>query len=68
MFCGWVDGFSANGFDPDSKFSKEHPNVVHMTVKPQEVIDEEDAKGAKAQYSREREASERSPGCRCVIL
>ncbi|CAI7593922.1 unnamed protein product [Penicillium viridicatum] len=52
----------------DSKFSKEHPNVVHMTVKPQEVVDEEDAKGAKAQYSREREASERSPGCRCVIL
>ncbi|KAJ5951867.1 uncharacterized protein N7479_010280 [Penicillium vulpinum] len=52
----------------DSKFSKEHPNVVHMTVKPQEVVDEEDAKGAKAQYTREREASERSPGCRCVIL
>ncbi|KAJ5355876.1 hypothetical protein N7517_010485 [Penicillium concentricum] len=52
----------------DSKFSKEHPNVVHMTVKPQEVVDEEDAKGAKAQYSREREASERSPGCRCIIL
>ncbi|KAJ5121325.1 uncharacterized protein N7515_009286 [Penicillium bovifimosum] len=52
----------------DSKFSKEHPNVVHMTVKPQEVVDEEDAKGAKAQYSRENEASERSPGCRCVIL
>ncbi|KXG53988.1 uncharacterized protein PGRI_010380 [Penicillium griseofulvum] len=52
----------------DSKFSKEHPNVVHMTVKPQEVVDEEDAKGAKAQYTRENEASERSPGCRCVIL
>ncbi|KAJ5491889.1 hypothetical protein N7453_009986, partial [Penicillium expansum] len=52
----------------DSKFSKEHPNVVHMTVKPQEVVDEEDAKGAKAQYSRDGEASERSPGCRCVIL
>ncbi|KAJ5757779.1 uncharacterized protein N7511_006473 [Penicillium nucicola] len=52
----------------DSKFSKEHPNVVHMTVKPQEVVDEEDAKGAKAQYSRERDATERSPGCRCVIL
>ncbi|KAJ5243052.1 uncharacterized protein N7469_001379 [Penicillium citrinum] len=52
----------------DSKFSKDAPNVVHMTVKPQEVVDEEDAKGAKAQYSREREASERSPGCRCIIL
>ncbi|KGO41761.1 hypothetical protein PEX1_065430 [Penicillium expansum] len=41
----------------DSKFSKEHPNVVHMTVKPQEVVDEEDAKGAKAQYSRDGEAT-----------
>jgi hypothetical protein len=39
-----------------------------MTVKPQEVVDEEDAKGAKAHLSRDREASERSPGCRCVIL
>lgn len=41
---------------------------MHMTVKPQEVVDEEDAKGAKAQYSQGRDASERSPGCRCVIL
>ncbi|KAJ5689997.1 hypothetical protein N7462_004389 [Penicillium macrosclerotiorum] len=52
----------------DSKFSADHPNVVHMTVKPQEMIDEEDAKGTKTQYNREREAGERSPGCRCVIL
>ncbi|KAF9894738.1 hypothetical protein FE257_006628 [Aspergillus nanangensis] len=51
----------------DSKFNRDAPNVVHMTVKPQELIDEEDAKGAKTQYTREREASERSPGCRCVI-
>ncbi|KAL3468643.1 ubiquitin-related domain-containing protein [Aspergillus heterothallicus] len=51
----------------DSKFSQDAPNVVHMTVKPQEVVDEEDAKGTKAQYSRDREASERSPRCRCVI-
>jgi hypothetical protein len=39
-----------------------------MTVKPQEVVDEEDAKVAKGQLGRDREASERSPGCRCVIL
>ncbi|KAF7118021.1 hypothetical protein CNMCM5793_007397 [Aspergillus hiratsukae] len=51
----------------DCKFNKDAPNVVHMTVKPQEIIDEEDAKAAKAPYSREREASERSPGCRCII-
>ncbi|KAL6238103.1 ubiquitin-related domain-containing protein [Aspergillus navahoensis] len=51
----------------DSKFSRDAPNVVHMTVKPQEIVDEEDAKGGKTQYSRDREASERSPRCRCVI-
>ncbi|KAI9375751.1 ubiquitin-related domain-containing protein [Aspergillus egyptiacus] len=51
----------------DAKFSSDAPNVVHMTVKPQEIVDEEDAKGSKTQYSRDREASERSPRCRCVI-
>ncbi|KAL4935652.1 hypothetical protein BDV06DRAFT_124047 [Aspergillus oleicola] len=51
----------------DSKFSSDAPNVVHMTVKPQEIVDEEDAKGAKTQYPRDRESSERSPRCRCVI-
>ncbi|KAJ5629876.1 hypothetical protein N7528_003533 [Penicillium herquei] len=52
----------------ESKFNHDAPNVVHMTVKPQEIVDEEDAKGTKAPYGRERENSERSPGCRCVIL
>ncbi|KKY13945.1 hypothetical protein UCRPC4_g06889 [Phaeomoniella chlamydospora] len=53
----------------DSKFSPDSPNVVHMTIKPQELIDEEDAKGGKGTFStREREGSERSPGCRCIIL
>jgi hypothetical protein len=53
-------------YHPDSKFSRDAPNVVHMTVKPQEIVDEEDAK-SKPQYTRERESSERSPGCRCII-
>ncbi|PYH87503.1 ubiquitin-like protein [Aspergillus ellipticus CBS 707.79] len=51
----------------DSKFNRDAPTVVHMTVKPQDLVDEEDAKGSKTQYSRERESSERSPGCRCII-
>lgn len=52
----------------DSKFNRESPNVVHMTVKPQEIVDEEDAKGSKAYHPRERDPSERTPRCRCVIL
>ncbi|WEW57752.1 hypothetical protein PRK78_003219 [Emydomyces testavorans] len=52
----------------DSKFHRDAPNVVHMTVKPQDLVDEEEAKATKGQYSRDREDSERSPGCRCVIL
>lgn len=42
-------------------------HVVHMTIKPQEIVDEEDAKMAKS-GSRDRDGNERSPGCRCVIL
>ncbi|KAL8988467.1 MAG: hypothetical protein Q9177_002462 [Variospora cf. flavescens] len=43
------------------------PHVVHMTVKPQDIVDEEDAKIAKT-GSRDRDGDERSPACRCVIL
>ena len=43
------------------------PHVVHMTIKPQEIMDEEDAKIAKT-ISRDRDGNERSTGCRCVIL
>ncbi|MCJ1463496.1 hypothetical protein MMC07_002104 [Pseudocyphellaria aurata] len=42
-------------------------HVVHMTIKPQEIVDEEDAKMAKS-GSRDRDGNDRSPGCRCVIL
>ena len=52
----------------ESKFAPDAPNVVHMTVKPQEIIDEEDSKGGKGGYGRDRDSQERSPGCRCVIL
>lgn len=51
----------------ESKFNRDAPNVVHMTVKPQEVVDEEDAKGSKQLTGRERETPERSPRC-CIIL
>ena len=52
----------------DSKFNHDAPNVVHMTVKPQEMIDEEDAKKPKPHYGRDSDSNARSPGCRCVIL
>jgi hypothetical protein len=38
-----------------------------MTVKPQEVVDEEDAKTGKAGSRREGE-EEIHGGCRCIIL
>ncbi|EFR00177.1 hypothetical protein MGYG_03182 [Nannizzia gypsea CBS 118893] len=52
----------------ECRFNREGPNVVHMTIKPQEIVDEEDAKAAKSTQSRDHEEGERSPGCRCVIL
>jgi len=42
-------------------------NVVHMTVRPQDIVDEEDASKSKA-MARDREGGERDAGCRCVIL
>lgn len=52
----------------DSKFNHDAPNVVHMTVKPQEFIDEEDTKGSKGGLGSGGEAGERSPGCRCTVM
>ncbi|EGD98056.1 hypothetical protein TESG_05448 [Trichophyton tonsurans CBS 112818] len=52
----------------ECRFNREGPNVVHMTIKPQEIVDEEDAKATKSTQSREHEEGERSPGCRCAIL
>ncbi|MCJ1312233.1 hypothetical protein MMC25_005907 [Agyrium rufum] len=52
----------------DGRFQAgESPNVVHMTIKPQDVIDDEDARMAKT-GGRDADGNERSPGCRCVIL
>ena len=53
---------------PDCKFEiGTIPHVVHMTVKPQDIVDDEDAKGSKT-GGRDRDGNERSPGCRCIIL
>jgi hypothetical protein len=38
-----------------------------MTIKPQDFIEEDDAKGGKSTYSAHREEN-RSPGCRCIIM
>lgn len=45
------------------------PNVVHVSVKPQEAIEDEDGgKGGKSSMHRNRDGSDRSPGCRCVVM
>ena len=47
---------------PDSRLNHDTPNVIHMTVKPQDYIEDEDAKGSKASYSGlEREQKEEVP-------
>ena len=52
----------------DGRFTVgETPHVVHMTIKPQDVVDDEDARIAKG-GGRDRDGNERTPGCRCVIL
>ncbi|KAF2227140.1 ubiquitin-related domain-containing protein [Elsinoe ampelina] len=44
------------------------PNVLHITVKPQEVMDDEEAGKGKSSMSRDRDGGDSTPGCRCVIL
>ncbi|MCJ1287739.1 hypothetical protein MMC26_007091 [Xylographa opegraphella] len=52
----------------DGKFTiGEAPHVVHMTVKPQDVVDDEDARIAKG-GARDRDGNERTPGCRCILM
>ncbi|KAL6706470.1 hypothetical protein ACN47E_005409 [Coniothyrium glycines] len=52
----------------DCRFQTDSPNVVHMTVKPQEVVDEEEnAKTGKGPKGRDGD-DEPTAGCRCVIL
>ena len=43
------------------------PHVVHMSIKPQEMVDEEDARMAKGGTRLDENGNERSPGCRCII-
>ncbi|KAF2745536.1 hypothetical protein M011DRAFT_406529 [Sporormia fimetaria CBS 119925] len=50
----------------ECRFQREAPNVVHMTVKPQDV-DEEEARTGKA-GSRREGVEEVQAGCRCVVL
>ncbi|KAG4413693.1 hypothetical protein IFR04_013162 [Cadophora malorum] len=50
----------------ECKFNAESANVVHMTVRPQDIVDEEDASKSKA-LARDREGGESTAGCRCVI-
>ena len=54
----------------DSRLNTEgSPNVLHVSIKPQDIVEDEDAvKGGKASSSRDRDGAERTPGCRCVIL
>ncbi|KAL5116528.1 hypothetical protein ACEQ8H_005524 [Pleosporales sp. CAS-2024a] len=51
----------------ECRFQTDSPNVVHMTVKPQEAIDDEDAKTGKGTSRRDGE-EEATAGCRCVLL
>jgi len=50
----------------ECRFNAESANVVHMTVRPQDIVDEEDASKSKS-LARDREGGEGQGACRCVI-
>lgn len=62
-------GDDANGFCSDLKFNETSANVVHMSIKPQDFMEDEDAKGTKATRTQSHDGTEgRSPGCRCIVM
>ncbi|KAI9886266.1 MAG: phosphatidylinositol-3,5-bisphosphate 5-phosphatase [Watsoniomyces obsoletus] len=53
----------------DCRFNINEPNVVHMTIRPHDLIDDEDGKTSKQVFGRDgHRRGDRSPGCRCMIL
>ncbi|RMZ87862.1 hypothetical protein DV736_g4920, partial [Chaetothyriales sp. CBS 134916] len=53
----------------DARLSDDSANVLHMTIKPQDFVEEDDGgRAAKASFASASHAEQRSPGCRCVIL
>ena len=56
-----------NSWPAECRFNTEGTNVIHMTVRPQDMVDEEDAAKAKG-LGRERDGGEGTAGCRCVVL
>ena len=52
-------GFAELGFKDAAA-----PTIVHMTIKPQDIVDEEEAN----KNIRGRDGTEKSPGCRCIIM
>lgn len=60
--------YGANEIKTDCRFQPHVANVVHMTVKPQDIVDEEEnAKGGKAAGGR-RGSVDRDAGCRCCVV
>lgn len=51
----------------ECKFNKSAKNVVHMTVRPQDIVDEEEEERKRAE-GRQREEQEPTARCGCVIL
>lgn len=54
----------------DFPFNIDQTNVVHMTVKPADLIEDEGEPSAKKSgvlRQRDSEGEESSAGCRCVI-
>ncbi|EHL03263.1 hypothetical protein M7I_0478 [Glarea lozoyensis 74030] len=48
------------------RLNADSANVVHMTVRPQDIVDEEDASKGKG-MGRDRGDGESNAGCRCVV-
>lgn len=68
----WIEGGMKANKEIDCRFNKTSPNVVHMTVRPQDVVDEEETERKRNEGRGSRRGhpggEEATPGCRCVIM
>lgn len=59
-------------FPSDLPFALPNSNVVHMTVKPADLLDDEaenaGKRGSKSSIRAHNAGEESGAGCRCVIL
>jgi hypothetical protein len=68
-FVHFTDGYMLTGTTTDCRFNLSTNNIVHLTIRPQDLVDADEEEQKRIADGRPRDRSEerRSPRC-CIIL